>query len=86
MGINISGVNTDHLPKEVRDNRTTEEGSTLNFIECVIDEDTKQSLFLKLRTQYGAIDVKKHDGIINMYNMYSNYALVPYNNFISTTR
>ena len=68
MGINISGVNPDHLPKEVRDNRTTKGGFTLNFIECVIDENTKERLFHKLRTQYGAIDVKKHDGII-MHNI-----------------
>ena len=63
MGINISGVNPDHLPKDVRATRATK-GSTLNFIECIIDENTKERLFHRLRTQYGAIDVKKHDGII----------------------
>ena len=64
MGINISGVNPDHLPDEHAD-RTTERGSKINFIECSIDdsESTNERLFNRLRTQYGAIEVRSHDGI-----------------------
>jgi hypothetical protein len=63
MGINISGVNPDHLPKDVRAGRTTKRGFKINFIECSIDDYTKERLFNKLKTQYGAIEVENHDGI-----------------------
>ena len=63
MGINISGVNPDHLPEDVRDaGQTTKRGFKINFIECSIDESTKERLFNKLKTQYGAIEVGSHDG------------------------
>ena len=62
MGINISGVNLDHLPEDT--DRTTESGFKINFIECFIDKTEKESLFNKLKMDYGAIDVKNHDGII----------------------
>ena len=63
-GINISGVNPDHLPKDVLTDRTTKSGLKINFIECSIDEITKERLSNKLRAQYGAIDVGSRDGII----------------------
>jgi hypothetical protein len=64
IGVNISGVNPDHLPEDVRASRTTKRGFKMNFIECSIDESTKEMLFNKLKTQYGAIRVENYDGII----------------------
>ena len=65
MGISISGVNSDHLPEDVRAGRTTKRGFKINFIECYIDESTKEILFNRLKTQYGAIEVENHDGNSN---------------------
>jgi cytochrome oxidase Cu insertion factor (SCO1/SenC/PrrC family) len=63
MGLNISSVNPDHLPEDVLAGRTTKRGFKKNFIGCTMNETTKQSLLNKLKTQYGAIEVKNHDGI-----------------------
>lgn len=64
MDINISGVNPDHLPDDVREGRTTERGFKINFVECSIDESTNERLSHRLKTQYGAKNVGKHDGIV----------------------
>jgi hypothetical protein len=64
MGINISGVNPDHLPEDVLAGRTTKRGFKKNFFECTMDETTKERLFNELKTQYGALEVKIHDGIL----------------------
>ena len=71
MGINISGVNTDHLPEDVRAERTMEKGFKINYIKCSIDKNTKERLLNKLKSQHGAIDVdiKDYEGI-NHANMY----------------
>jgi hypothetical protein len=63
MGINVSGVNPDHLPEDVRTAQTIKRGFKINFIECTMDGSTKERLFNKLRTQYGALEVKNYDGI-----------------------
>lgn len=60
MGINISGINLDHLPENI--NRTTNSGFKINFIECSIDKSTKETLFRKLKTDYGAVNVEIHEG------------------------
>ena len=71
MGINISDINPDHLPEDVCDDRTRKRGLKINFIDCSIDKNTKERLFNKLKTQYGAIEVENHDGII-YYNLTYN--------------
>ena len=72
MGINVSGVNPDHLPEDVRAERTTDKGFKINFIECSIDKSTKERLFNKLKSHYGAIDIEDYEGIIK--NIYINHA------------
>lgn len=69
MGINISDVNPNHLPEDVRAGRTKamKRGFTIYFfIECFIDGSTKERLFNNLKTQYGAIGVETQDGIIHV--------------------
>ena len=63
MGINISGVNPDHLPEDIRAGRTVKHGLKINFIECTMNKSTKDELFDKLKTHYGAIGVDNHNGI-----------------------
>ena len=62
MGINISGVNLDHLPEGI--NRTPRRGLKINFIECFIDRSTKVKLFNKLMGEYGAVKVELQTGTI----------------------
>ena len=69
MGINVSGVNPDHLPEDILAERTTEKGFKINFIECSIDKSTKERLLNKLKSQYGAIYIEDHEGT-NHANMY----------------
>lgn len=55
MGINISGLNLDHLPPHVINNRiTTDGGYTTNYIECSFDEKEKDNLCSTLRRK-GAV-------------------------------
>ena len=61
MGINISGVNLDHLPKGII--RTPRKGLKINFIECSINRNMKLKLFNKLSEEYGAVKVELHTGI-----------------------
>ena len=63
MGINISDINPDRLPEDVCDDQTRNRGFKMNFIDCSIDESTKERLFNELKTQYGAIGVENLDGI-----------------------
>ena len=64
MGINISGVNPDHLPEDIHAERTMKRGRLkINFIECSMDERTKERLYDKLKTQYGATEADDHNGI-----------------------
>ena len=65
MGINVSGVNPDHLPEDVCAKQTMEKGFKINFIQCSIDKSTKERLFSKLKSQYGAIGIEDHEGIPN---------------------
>ena len=60
LGINISGVNLDHLPAHI--DRTTAGGLKENFIECSIDRSTRQTLFDRLKKEYGAVDAKTYEG------------------------
>ena len=62
LGINISGINLPHLPLHVVDSRTIMHGLKINFIECFIDKSTKDTLFSKLRREYGAVNVETHQG------------------------
>ena len=64
MGIDISDVNPDHLPEDVRALRKKRGFKIDFFIKCSIDASTKDKLFNKLKKQYGAIDIGSHDGIV----------------------
>ena len=69
MGINISDINPDHLPEDVRAGWAIamKEGLAINFfIECSIDASTKERLSNNLKAQYGAIGVETQDGIIHV--------------------
>ena len=59
MGINISGVNLDHLPAHF--NRTTKSGLKMNFIECSRSAD-EQTFFDILKREYGAVSVESYKG------------------------
>ena len=61
LGINLSGVNLDHLPEGTK--RTTDKGHKINYIECSMDKSTKERLYSRLRRDYGAINVEDHEGI-----------------------
>ena len=61
MGINISGVNPGHLPKNIC--RTIRAGGLkINFIECSIERNVKETLLNKLKEEYGAIDAQDPEG------------------------
>ena len=65
MGIDISDVNPDHLPEDVRAGRTKKRKPKIDFfIKCSIDASTKDKLFNKLKKQYGAIDIGSYVGTI----------------------
>lgn len=64
MGIHISGVNLDHLPKGI--NQTPRSGLKINFIECSIDGHIKEILVNKLMGEYGAISVELYAGTISI--------------------
>ena len=61
MGINISGVNLDHLPTNICPTIRAG-GLKVNFIECSIERNVKETLFNKLMEEYGAIDAQDHEG------------------------
>ena len=62
MGINISGVNLDHLPTNIR--RTLRAGGLkINFIECSVERSVKETLFKTLVQEYGAVKAQDHKGI-----------------------
>ena len=44
--------------------RDREGGLRLNFVECSINEETKNVLFEKLINDYGAVDVDLHEGVV----------------------
>ena len=57
MGINISGVNPGHLPKNIC--RTIRAGGLkINSIE----RNVKETLLNKLKEEYGAIDAQDPEG------------------------
>ena len=62
MGINISGVNLDHLPTNIC--RTIRAGGLkINFIGCSIERSVKETLFNKLTQEYGAVKAQDHEGM-----------------------
>ena len=71
MGININGINLDHLPAHTVDQPTRDSGLKINFIECSIDRSIKDNLFSRLKKEYGAVDVESHEG--NLCGIYTNY-------------
>ena len=44
--------------------RDREGGLRLNFVECSIDEETKNGLFKILLKDYGAVDVDLDEGVV----------------------
>ena len=48
--------------------RNREGGLRLNFVECSIDEETKNELFNILLKEYGAVDVYLDEGAVYNYN------------------
>lgn len=59
LGININGVNPDHIDVE----RITSHGFKQNYVECSIDDQKRKLLFEKLRKEYGAVQVELHPGL-----------------------
>ena len=60
VGLNISGVNVDHLGGA---DRNTKNNLRLNFIECSVDDQTLETLKTTLKKNYGAIEVECEQGI-----------------------
>ena len=59
LGININGVNPDHIDVK----RITSHGFKQNYVECSIDDQKRKLLFEKLRKEYGAVQVELYPGL-----------------------